>query len=278
MSISKKVDARVILLRRLFIVVALTAIGAGLAYTFSHRQQPRKVATAMLVFGQPRPEMQIVANSFSTGDPGSQLVPPTDAALVSADDVARATSRKVGLSPQQVRSDVSVSAQQNSHIVQIQASRPNAAGAAQLANAYANAYVTRAANDQRQRALKVRKALQTQLSQIRQSTTTRTSTLTGSTNSTSASADSLRAAMAAETALAQTGSGSPSIAQTASPTDTSTSPKTTRNTLFGGLFGLLLGIGIAGLAGGSRREPPYEDDPRAGGVHNGDRRRTPVGV
>jgi uncharacterized protein involved in exopolysaccharide biosynthesis len=71
------------------------------------------------------------------------------------------------------------------------------------------------------------------------------------------------------------GSGSPSVAQTASPSDTSTTPKTSRNVLFGALFGLVLGIGIAGLVGGRRETGGYDDGL---GARNGSRERTPVGI
>jgi capsular polysaccharide biosynthesis protein len=266
------VGGRVIFLRRLLIVVLVTVIAGGLAYAFSERQQTRKVATASLVFGQPRPEMQIVASGFSSGDQSSQLVPSTNAGLVSADDVVQATASKLGMTAQQVRNDVKVSSRQNSQIVDIKASRPSAAQAAQLANTYANAYVRRAETDQRRRASQVRAALEKQLAALNKSTTT-TNSLG---NTSSAPADNLRSAIAAESALARTGSGSPSIASNASATDTSTSPQTKRNAIFGAVFGLVLGIGIASLAGGSRREPPYEDD--RVDARNGDRRRSPVGV
>ena len=264
-----------ILLRRFLIVLVVTVIAIALAYAFSHGQPQRKVATASLVFGQPQPEMQVVANSFNTGDQSSQLVPSTNASLVGADDVARGTAGRLGVNPSDVRKDVSVSAQQNSQIVEVQASRPTAAEAAQLANTYVNVYVSRARNAERARALIVLKSLRSQLAGVRAATTTTTSL--GS--SSSAAADQLRGAIAAETALARLGSGSPSVSQTASPTDTSTAPKTTRNLLFGALFGLVLGIGIAGLAGGSRNEPPYDDDyARGPNGDRGGRQRTPVGV
>jgi capsular polysaccharide biosynthesis protein len=262
----------VIFLRRLLIVVLVTVIAGGLAYAFSHRQETKQVASASLVFGQSRPEMQIVSSGFSTGDQSSQLVPNTNAGLVSSDDVARATASKLGMSPKDVRSDVSVSAQQNSQIVNIKATRPTSAQAAQLANAYANAYVARSESEQKQRAKSVLADLQQQLDALNKST--KTTTALG--NTSSAPADNLRTAIAAETALARNGSGSPSIASSASATDTSTTPKTTRNTVFGAVFGLVLGIGIASLVGGSRKEPPYDDE--RVDARNGDRRRTPVGV
>ena len=265
-----------IFLRRVLIVLVITVIAVALAYAFSHGQQQRKVATASLVFGQPRPDMQVVANGFTTGDQSSQLVPNTNASLVSADDIARATADKLGMSTSDVRNDVSVSAQQNSDIVEVKASRRTAAEAAQLANTYVNTYVNRARDVERSRAQTVLQSLKAQLKSVRATTTTTNSLGTSS----SAAADQLRGAIAAESALARVGSGSPSVSQTASPTDTSSSPKTTRNVLFGALFGLVLGIGIAGLAGGSRNEPPYDDD-FAGGGPNGDRgrrQRTPVGV
>jgi capsular polysaccharide biosynthesis protein len=268
------VGGRVIFLRRFLIVLVTTVIAMALAYAFSHKQSPRKVATATLVFGQPRPDMQVVSNGFSTGDQSSQLVPNTNASLVSADDIARATASKLGMNPTDVRNDVSVSAEQNSDVVDVKASRPTAAEAAQLANTYVNVYVSRASTLERKRAQDVLQALRAQLKGVRQATTTTNSL--GS--SSSASADQLRGAIAAESALARVGSGSPTIAQTASPTDTASSPKTTRNVLFGALFGLVLGIGIAGLAGGSRNDPPYRDEFAPGPDGDRGRRRTPVGV
>lgn len=261
-----------ILLRRLLIVIVITVIAAALAYAFSNNQPTRKVATASLVFGQPRPELQVVAGNFSTGDQSSQMVPGTNAGLVSSDDVARATAAKLGMNVKDVQSDVSVSSQQSSEIVEVKASRPTAAQAAQLANTYAHVFVDRAQTDQRHRANVVLKSLQKQLGGVRKSTTTQNAL--GS--SSSSAAESLRSQIAAESAIAKLGTGSPSIAQTASVTSTSTSPQTTRNVLFGALFGLVLGIGIASLAGGSRREPPYEDDR----IHHngGQRQRDPVGV
>jgi len=261
----------VILLRRSLIVVVITLIAAALAGAFSHAQKVHKVATASLVFGQPRPDMQVVASGFSAGDQSSQLVPSTNAALVGSDDIARATAGKLNMSPSEVRSSVSVSSVQSSQIVEVKASRPASAEAAQLANTYANEYVSRARAEQRGRALTVLQSLHAQLASARRVTTTRNSLGVKS----AAAADQLRSQIAAETALARVGSGSPAIASTASPTDVATAPRTTRNVVFGALFGLVLGIGIASLAGGRREPGGYDDGP---GVRNGDRQRTPVGV
>ncbi len=260
------------MLRRVSIVVVITLIAAALAAVFSGAQKPQKVATASLVFGQPRPDMQIVASGFNAGDQSSQYVPGTNTALVSADDVARATAGKLNMSATDVRNSVSVSSQQSSEIVNVQASRPTAAEAAQVANTYVNVYVSRAQAAERDRARTVLKSLRAQLAGARAATTTRNSL--GS--SSSSASDTLRGDIAAESALARVGSGSPSVSQTASPNDVSTAPKTTRNVLFGALFGLVLGIGIASLAGGSKRRPDDYDD--RFGVRNGDRHREPVGV
>jgi capsular polysaccharide biosynthesis protein len=268
------VGGRVILLRRLLIVIVITVIAAGLAYGFSHKQETRKVATASLVFGQPRPDLQVVAGNFSTGDQSSQMVPATNASLVSSDDVARATAAKLGMNVTDVRNDVSVSSQQSSEIVNVKASRASGAQAAQLANTYANVFVDRAQTEQRRRANVVRDALQKQLEAARSSTTTQNAL--GS--SSSAAVESLRSQIAAESAIAKAGTGSPSISQTASATSTSTSPQTSRNVVFGALFGLVLGIGIASLAAGSRRERPYDDDHDHVHHNGGQRQRDPVGV
>jgi capsular polysaccharide biosynthesis protein len=261
----------VIALRRFLIVLVITLIAAGLAAAFSSAQPTRKVATASLVFGQPRPEIQVVSSGFSSGDQSSQFVPGTNASLVSADDIARATAGKLNISPATVRSSVKVSSQQSSEIIQVQASRPTAAEAAQLANTYVNVYVDRTRAAERGRALTVLQSLHTQLASARKVTTTRNSLGVKS----AAAADQLRSQIAAETALARVGSGSPSVAQTASPSDTSSTPKTGRNVLFGGLFGLVLGIGIAGLVGGRREDGGHDDGL---GARNGSRERTPVGV
>src|SRR3954453_24168740 len=101
------------------------------------------------------------------------------------------------MNPSDVRKDVSVRAQKNSQIVEVKASRPTAAEAAQLANTYVNVYVSRARNAERGRALTALKSLRSQLAGVRAPTTT-TSWL-GS--SSSAAADQLRGAEAAETAL-----------------------------------------------------------------------------
>lgn len=260
-----------ILLRRVLIVLVITLIAAGLAAAFSGAQKSQKVAKASLVFGQPRPDLQVVASGFSAGDQSSQFVPGTNASLVSADDIARATAGKLNMSASEVRSSVSVSSEQSSEIVSVQASRPTSAEAAQLANTYVNVYVDRTRRAERSRALTVLQSLRSQLAGVRQTTTTRNSLGSKS----SAAADTLRGDIAAETALARVGSGSPTISQTASPTDVSSAPKTTRNVVFGALFGLVLGIGIAGLAGGRRETGGYDDGL---GVRNGDRQRTPVGV
>jgi capsular polysaccharide biosynthesis protein len=259
------------MLRRSLIVVVITLIAAGLAAAFSSAQSSHKVATASLVFGQPRPEIQVVSGGFSSGDQSSQFVPGTNAGLVSADDVARATAGKLNMSPSEVRNDVSVSAQQSSEIIEVQASRPTASEAAQLANTYVNVYVDRARARERGRALTVLKSLHAQLASARRVTTTRNSLGVKS----AAAADQLRSQIAAETALARVGSGSPSVAQTASPSDTASAPKTSRNVLFGALFGLVLGVGIAGLAGRNESGGGYDDGM---GARNGSRERAPVGV
>jgi capsular polysaccharide biosynthesis protein len=275
------VGARVSFLRRLLIVLVITGIAAVLAAAFSNRQSTRKVATATLVFAQPRPDMQIVASSFSNGDTSSQLVPNDNAAIVGSDDMKRITAGKLGMRVADVRNAISVSSQQSSHVVTIKASRPSAAQAAQLANTYMNVVVTQQRAVDRRRARAVIGSLQAQLAAMTRATRSRTITSTGATNKVSSPGDTIREAIAAETSLARNGSGSPEIAQTASPSDTSSSPNTTRNVLFGALFGLVLGIGIAGLAGASRGDDddqgPYNGDGR-GRFREPERRRVSAGV
>lgn len=221
-----------VLLRRAPIIILVTLLCAGAAAAFAYANRDTYESTAQLLFRQTIGPEQ-AAQGLNPGAP--------DADNLAQDNVARVDSRRVGvetarqlgdLAAEDVESDVTVTGQQDSDVVNVVATADSPEGAAELANAFAEAAVRQARADQTALTLANLRSVNGQLRAL--SPGQRRGDV----------GTELRARRDSLRTLADAGVGSPQIIQPGyAPEDKSGSPLET--ILLGTLFGLILGVGLA---------------------------------
>lgn len=230
-------------IQRAIIVVLCGAVVAGLAFGFSKSQDKQYNATALLLFGDQRPEFGILAPGTSQGDTGDERAPDTNAAVVGSQDTIRAAARALSLPFSMVEDDVKVEAERGTDVVTISAQADSPRAAARLANGFATAFRNRQRKYDRDRAMAARRSVERDLAALSSSDT----------ESDSDESQRLRNQVAALNALEETGSGSPRLVQEAVADPDDYSPNVVRNVAFGGGFGIVVGIAVTALLAGERR-------------------------
>jgi succinoglycan biosynthesis transport protein ExoP len=225
-----------VLRRRAPWVLLCFVLAAVAAYGFSKNQTKRYTATASLVFNNNQSGQQL-AGLPATSSSTQQAQQNTNLKLVEIGDMAEKTAHRLGqgLTEEKVSKSVSASAQAESNIVEVAVTDTSPALAADIANTYAKIFV---AEQQSENHAYYRSALALVNKQLGAlSTKERLST----------------AGLALENraqslgVLAELRSGSVKLARVAKIPTSPSSPKVTRNTVLGGVLGLLLGLGIAFL-------------------------------
>lgn len=222
--------------RRFFWIVLLAILAAEGALAVSNQQPRLYTATASLVFSNNQ-EAQQVAGLQAVAVNNQQSQQQTDLKLVQKGDMAERTASELGngLTGQQVREDIGVSAEGESYVVDVTATARAPKLAAQIANTYATIFV---AEQQNRDHAYYASALQLVDKQ-----------LAGMSAGQRLSAAGLALAGRAESlgVLAELKSGDVQVVQQASPPTAPSSPQTMRNAMLGAVLGLLLGLGIAFL-------------------------------
>jgi succinoglycan biosynthesis transport protein ExoP len=220
--------------RRAPLILLCFVLAAGAAYGFSKRQAEQYTATASLAFSSNSLSQQVAG--LSPGVSGNTLSQQaSDLELVRLGDMAAKTASQLGrgLTEEKVSESVSVTAQGESSIVNVSATATTPALAAEIANTYARQFVVeqRRANRQyfKSALALVRKQLAALSPQQR------------------IGPDGLNLQDRAQTLslLAELHYNNVQLAQEALPPASPSSPKTSRNTVLGGLLGLLIGLGLA---------------------------------
>jgi tyrosine-protein kinase len=223
--------------RRGLLVVATALVAAAAAGALSSRQDTRYESTALLLFRPLGPEYQILGLGLTPAAEDLNAQSAADVVLVSSRQVAARAARRGGQkrSVDEVTDGIRVDRQEDSRIVTVTASGGHAAAAARLANDYARAsqVVQREAEARRARA--ARRVLLEQLDRL------------SSARRRGEEGKELRRQIRQLTTLERIGSGSPQLAEPARPAAEPVVPRTERNVLLGGLFGLLLGGALAAM-------------------------------
>ncbi len=217
-------------------VAIVTFIVAAAAYAMSSQQAKQYSATAKLLFSPtPRIDLQVLGvNPGSPPDATTQTA--TDQGLVASGDVADATASQLpGYSSGEVSSHVAVVNERGTFIIDVTATAANAVQASTLANAYANAYLKVTQGQDAARASQARAALAGEYAHLSRA------------DKAGQQGGALMAQMGQLGVIQRIGTGSPQLFQSAAPAGAPSAPQTTRNVLFGALFGLVLGIALVSL-------------------------------
>jgi tyrosine-protein kinase len=223
-----------VLRRRAPLIVLCLVVAAGAAFAFSRHQTKKYTATASLVFNNNQLSQQ-VAGLQPVSTSNQQAQQNTNLKLVELGDMAAKTAGPLGLTEGQVKTSLSISGQGESNIVNVAATATSPTLAAAIANAYSNQFVKEQQNANHRY---YNSALVLVTKQI-----------AGLSRQQRVSPAGLALENRAQSlgVLAELQSNTVQIAQEASIPTGPSSPKTTTNTILGGLLGLILGAGIAFL-------------------------------
>jgi polysaccharide biosynthesis transport protein len=225
-----------ILRRRILWIALCCALVAGAAYGFSEQQTKKYTATASLVFNDNQLNEQ-VAGLPTVSNTSPQAQENTNVKLVQLGDMATVTATQLGagLTGEAVKESIAVSAQAESNIVNVAATSTSPALAADIANNYTSRFVS----EQESRNHKYYSAALTLVNKQ----------LAALSPQQRSGALGLALGNRAQSlgVLTELRSGNVAIAQAAAVPTTPSSPKVVRNTVLGGVLGLLLGLGVAFL-------------------------------
>jgi capsular polysaccharide biosynthesis protein len=250
------------LLWRAALVLVLAAIAGAAALVLSSRTEKSYTATSQLTYGVTlRPELQ--ALGAGTNDATQDVTRiNTETAVLNSYDVAQRTAKAnpgLQMSANEIHSHVKATAVTDSLVANLVATDTSDPKATQLLRAYRSQYLKLRQTQTKQRAKQVENDLKAELASMP------ASQRTGSRGA------QLRQQLGALAALKRSGSGVPEVSQDAYAPSAAASPNTTRNVLFGILFGAALGIGLVALRPMRRASDVGDHDGRRSAERDYDR-------
>lgn len=225
--------------RRLPIVVLVVALFAGGALAFSLWTEKKYTATAKLLFRDPGFDQKLFGGSGALApsqDPAREAA--TNVGLVGLDTIAARASNVLGnarLTPPEILDKVDVIAQGQSNVVIVMATDESRAFAAELANTIAKQYIDFRREADRS---KITEALISTRKQLR---------ALGRRERNGQEGKSIKQQRGQLRILASLQTGNAELVQPAEPPRRASSPKPARNTVFGLVAGLVLGVALAML-------------------------------
>jgi capsular exopolysaccharide synthesis family protein len=225
-----------ILRRRAPLILLCFVLVAGSAFAFSKQQTKRYTATASLIFDNNQLNQQ-VAGLAAVNNNTQQSQESTNVKLVELGDTAERTAALVGggLTAGQVKDDLKVSAQGESNIVEVAATATSPLVAANIANTYAREFVDGQQSANHKYFSSALALVNKQLAALSPQQRIGPEGL------------ALQDRAQSLAILAEIQSGNAQIAQVATVPTAPSSPKVARNTVLGGILGLLLGLALAFL-------------------------------
>jgi succinoglycan biosynthesis transport protein ExoP len=225
-----------ILRRRAGWILLCFVLVAGAAYGFSKHQAKKYTASASLVFNNNQ-QAQQVAGLPTAVSSNQQAQQNTNLKLVQLGDMSEKTAAQLGqaLTKQTVSSALSVSAQGESNIVNVAATAGTPALAAAIANTYTTLFVSEQQSSNHAYYASALKLVNRQLAALSPRERAGTAGL------------ALQNRAQSLGVLAELRNGNVQVAQPAAVPTSPSSPKIARNTILGGVLGLLLGLSVAFL-------------------------------
>jgi succinoglycan biosynthesis transport protein ExoP len=217
-------------------ILLCLVLATGAAYGFSKREQKKYTATASLVFNDSQTNQQ-AAGLQAVSVNNQQAQESTNLKLVQLGDMAEKTAKHLGggQTKEKVKEALSISAQGESNVVNVAATATSPTLAADIANSYANQFVSEQQESNHRYYASALALVDKQLAALSPAERAGTSGL------------ALEDRAQSLEVLAELRDGNVQIAQAASVPTSPSSPKTARNTVLGAVLGLLLGLGIAFL-------------------------------
>lgn len=208
----------------------------GAAYALSRREPKKYTATASLVFNDSQTNQQ-AAGLQAVSVNNQQAIENTNLKLVQLGDMAEKTATRLaqGLTREEVREDLGISAQGESNVVNVAATAGSPTLAAAIANTYANQFVSEQQESNHRYYASALALVNKQLAALSPA------------QRASASGLALEGRAQSLGVLAELRDGNVQVAQAASIPTSPSAPKTARNTALGAVLGLLLGLAIAFL-------------------------------
>ncbi len=232
-----------ILRRRAPLIVLCVAVAAGAALGYSKHQTKRYTATASLVFNNDQLGQQAAGLQAVPTSGNQQAQASTNLTLVQLGDMAEKTAILLAhakeatplsreLTKEKVKKDLSVTGQGESNIVNVSATATSPALAAAIANTYTEQFVSEQQNNNHAYYASALRLVERELKALSPKQKASTSGL------------ALEGRAQSLGVLAELHNGNVEVAQAATAPTGPSSPKIARNTILGGVLGLLLGLAI----------------------------------
>jgi capsular exopolysaccharide synthesis family protein len=225
-----------VLRRRAPAIVLCIVLAAGAAFVFSKHASKKYTATASLVFNNNQLSQQ-VAGLQAVGSNNQLAQQNTNLRLVQLGDMATKTAELLGqgLTKARVKAALSIGAQGESNIVNVAATARSPKLAMEIANTYTQQFVNEQQTSNHAYYASALKLVNKQLADLLPRERVRAAGL------------ALQNRAQSLGVLAELRNGNVQVAQEADVPTSPSSPKVSRNTVLGGILGLLLGLGVAFL-------------------------------
>jgi capsular exopolysaccharide synthesis family protein len=224
-----------VLRRRLPVIVLCVVVVAGAAFAFSRHEGKKYTATSSLFFSSSGLTNEIVGLPANSSGVSLLAQQASDLELVKLGDMAAKTARLLGhgLTEQGVSESVSVAGQGESGVVNVSATASSPVLAAAIANNYTKLFVKEQKNTNSQYYKSALTLVHKQLAALSPQQRV--------------GADGLQLQNRAQTLglLSELKQGNVDVAQEAVAPTSPSSPKTSRNTIVGGVLGLFIGLALA---------------------------------